>query len=243
MIRLHNVSKTYAKADVKAVDDLSLEINDGEIFGFLGPNGAGKSTTIKIITGILTADSGTVELNGCNIADDPIAAKMQIGYVPDNHDTYDALKGIEYLKFIGTMYGVGGDKLKQRIDEYAQMFELTDVLSNAIGSYSHGMKQKLSVIAALVHDPKVWVLDEPLTGLDPQSAYRLKQLMRQQADRGNTVFFSSHVIDVVEKVCDRIAIINKGKLVAVNTLDNIRNDPNVSLESLFLTVTADGESK
>ncbi len=243
MIRLYNVSKTYAKANAKAVDDLTLEINSGEIFGFLGPNGAGKSTTIKMLTGILTPDSGTIEIDGINIAENPLRAKALIGFVPDNHEMYETLKGTEYLKFIGTMYGVTGDTLKSRIDKYADMFEMTDALPNLIGSYSHGMKQKLSVIAALVHDPKVWVLDEPLTGLDPQSAFQLKQMMRKFADEGNTVFFSSHVIDVVEKVCDRIAIINRGKLVAVDTLENIRSDNKVSLESLFLTITSDGESK
>ncbi len=241
MIRLYNVSKTYAKASQKAVDGLTLEIKDGEIFGFLGPNGAGKSTTIKMITGILTPDSGTIEINGVNLAENPIAAKSLVGFVPDNHEVYETLKGVEYLNFIGAMYGVPSAALKEKIDEYASLFEMKNALSDMIGSYSHGMKQKLSVIAALVHEPKVWILDEPLTGLDPQSAFQLKRLMRAQADKGNTVFFSSHVIDVVEKVCDRIGIINHGKLVAVDTLDNIRADGKVSLESLFLTITADGE--
>ena len=239
MIRLYNVSKTYIKSPTKAVDDLSLEIRPGEIFGFLGPNGAGKSTTIKMITGILKPDSGTIEVDGINIADNPIAAKSLVGFVPDNHETYDTLKGIEYLNFIGVMYGMNNALLKAKIDEYANLFGLTDDLPKMISSYSHGMKQKLSVIAALIHEPKVWILDEPLTGLDPQSTYQLKQLMRKFADMGNTVFFSSHVIEVVEKVCDRIGIINHGKLVAVDTLDNIRANDKVSLESLFLTMTAD----
>lgn len=243
MIRLNHVSKTYAKSKTKAVDDLTLEIKSGEIFGFLGPNGAGKSTTIKMITGILAPSNGTIEIDGVNIAENPIQAKSIIGFVPDNHETYETLKGIEYLNFIGTMYGVDSATLKSKINEYAAMFDLTSALPNMISSYSHGMKQKLMVIAALIHEPKVWILDEPLTGLDPQSAFALKQLMRKYADMGNTVFFSSHVIDVVEKVCDRIAIINHGKLVAVDTLDNIRADSNVSLESLFLTITADGATK
>ncbi len=243
MIRLSNVSKTYAKSQKKAVDGLSLEIKDGEIFGFLGPNGAGKSTTIKMITGILSPDEGTIEVDGVNLAENPIAAKSRIGFVPDNHETYETLKGIEYLNFIGTMYGVETGALKARISEYAEMFQLSDALPNMISSYSHGMKQKLMVIAALIHDPKVWILDEPLTGLDPQSAFQLKQLMRKHAEQGNTVFFSSHVIDVVEKVCDRIGIINHGQLVAVDTLDNIRKDESVSLESLFLTITADETAK
>lgn len=240
MIRFNNVSKTYAKSEVKAVNDLSLIVNDGEIFGFLGPNGAGKSTTIKIMTGILTADYGTVEINGVNLTENPIAAKTQIGFVPDNHETFDTLKGIEYLNFIGVMYGVPSDVLEQRIEHYSRVFEMTEAVPNLISGYSHGMKQKLMLIASLIHQPKVWVLDEPLTGLDPQAAYQLKRLMREHADAGNTVFFSSHVIDVVEKVCDRIAIINHGRLVAVDTLDNIRANPTLSLEDIFLTVTADG---
>ena len=242
MIRLHNVSKTYAKSQTKAVEDLSLEIKAGEIFGFLGPNGAGKSTTIKMITGILSPDRGTIEIDGINIAENPIAAKSIVGFVPDNHETYETLKGVEYLNFIGTMYGLDSATIKAKMDEYATMFNMQDVLHKIISTYSHGMKQKLMVIAALMHEPKVWILDEPLTGLDPQSAYQLKQLMRKQADMGKTVFFSSHVIDVVEKVCDRIAIINHGKLVAVDTLANIRADNKLSLESLFLTITADGST-
>ena len=243
MIRLYDVSKSYAKSQTLAVDSLSLEINDGEIFGFLGPNGAGKSTTIKMITGILTPTSGTIEVDGVNIADNPLKAKSSIGFVPDNHEVYETLKGNEYLNFIGAMYGVDAATLKARVEEYAHMFSMTDALPNMISSYSHGMKQKLLIIAALIHDPKVWVLDEPMTGLDPQSAFQLKQLMRKHADNGNTVFFSSHVIDVVEKVCDRIAIINHGKLVAVDTLENIRAHNKESLESMFLTITSDGEQQ
>ena len=239
MIRLYNVSKSYAKSQTMAVDSLSLEIKDGEIFGFLGPNGAGKSTTIKMITGILSPTSGTIEVDGINIADNPLQAKSRIGFVPDNHEIYETLKGQEYLNFIGTMYGVNGATLKSRVEEYAQLFSMTDALPKTISSYSHGMKQKLLIIAALIHEPKVWVLDEPMTGLDPQSAFQLKQLMRKYADNGNTVFFSSHVIDVVEKVCDRIAIINHGRLVAVDTLDNIRAHNQESLESMFLTITSE----
>lgn len=238
MIRLTNVSKSYAKSAVKAVDDISLDINDGEIFGFLGPNGAGKSTTIKMLTGILRPDGGTIEVGGIDIARDSIAAKNIIGFVPDNHELYDTLKGTEYLSFVGEMYGVSNKLLVERTEKYADMFKMTNELGNYIGSYSHGMKQKLMIIAALVHEPKVWILDEPLTGLDPQSAYQLKTAMRAHADEGNTVFFSSHVIDVVEKVCDRIAIIDKGRIVAVDTLDNIRRNPDTSLEEIFLSATA-----
>lgn len=238
MIRLTNVSKSYAKSAVKAVDDISLDINDGEIFGFLGPNGAGKSTTIKMLTGILRPDGGTIEVGGIDIARDSIAAKNIIGFVPDNHELYDTLRGTEYLSFVGEMYGVSNKLLVERTEKYADMFKMTNELGNYIGSYSHGMKQKLMIIAALVHEPKVWILDEPLTGLDPQSAYQLKTAMRAHADEGNTVFFSSHVIDVVEKVCDRIAIIDKGRIVAVDTLDNIRRNPDTSLEEIFLSATA-----
>ncbi|MCH5151296.1 MAG: ABC transporter ATP-binding protein [Clostridiales bacterium] len=242
MIKLYNVSKSYGNSQVKAVDDLTLEVKPGEIFGFIGPNGAGKSTTIKMITGILTPDEGVIEIDGINLEQNPLAAKSLVGFVPDNHETYETLKGIEYLNFIGSMYGVSSKVLKEKINEYVTLFGLKDVLHNMISSYSHGMKQKLMVVAALIHEPKVWILDEPMTGLDPSSAFQLKQLMRRHADNGNTVFFSSHVIDVVEKVCDRIGIINHGKLVEVDTLDNIRADKNVSLESLFLTITADPTS-
>ena len=237
MIRLTHVSKTYAKSDVKAVDNISLEINDGEIFGFLGPNGAGKSTTIKMITGILAPTEGAIEVNGINIADNPLHAKQEIGFVPDNHETYETLKGVEYINFIGVMYGVKPADIAERMQKYAEMFAMTEALPNLISSYSHGMKQKLMIIAALIHQPKVWILDEPMTGLDPQSAFQLKQLMREHAAQGNTVFFSSHVIDVVEKLCDRIAIINHGQIVAVDTLDSIRANPDLSLEEIFLTVT------
>ena len=243
MIRLYNVSKQYGKSQNLAVDNLSLEIKEGEIFGFLGPNGAGKSTTIKMITGILTPTSGTIEVDGINIAENPLKAKSRIGFVPDNHEIYETLKGTEYLNFIGTMYGVDGNTLKSRVEEYAHMFSMTEALPKMISSYSHGMKQKLLIIAALIHEPKVWVLDEPMTGLDPQSAFQLKQLMRKYADNGNTVFFSSHVIDVVEKVCDRIGIINHGKLVAVDTLESIRANNKESLEKMFLTITSEDSAQ
>lgn len=236
MISINGVSKTYGN-DKKAVDNLSLEVKDGEIFGFLGPNGAGKSTTIKMLTGILKADCGTITIDGIDISKEPIKAKSVIGYVPDNHETYETLTGYEYLHFLGVVYSVPEDVLQQRIDYYADMFKMKEALSDYISSYSHGMKQKVMVIGAMIHQPRVWILDEPLTGLDPQSAHDLKKLMRQHADQGNTVFFSSHIIDVVEKVCDRIAIINHGKLVAVDTLDALRSSGEASLEQLFLDLT------
>lgn len=235
MISIQGVSKSYGEH--KAVDNLTLEVKSGEIFGFLGPNGAGKSTTIKMLTGILNADSGNILIDGVNIAEQPVMAKSLIGYVPDNHETYDTLTGYEYLHFLGVVYSVPKDVLQDRIKYYSEMFKMTDALSDNISSYSHGMKQKIMVIGAMIHQPKVWILDEPLTGLDPQSAHDLKKLMREHADNGNTVFFSSHIIDVVEKVCDRIAIINHGKLLAVDTLDAIRANSDVSLEEIFLTMT------
>lgn len=237
MLNINYVSKTYSNSGTKAVEDLCLEVTRGEIFGFLGPNGAGKSTTIKMITGILSPDCGTVTIGGINANDEPIRAKAKIGYVPDNHETYDTLKGIEYLNFMATMYGLDIKSAKATIDELAEMFDMTDSLGNRISSYSHGMKQKIMIIASLLHDPDLWILDEPMTGLDPKSAFNIKKIMRQRADSGKTVFFSSHVIDVVEKVCDRIAIINNGKIVTVDTLDNIRASDKVSLEDIFLSMT------
>ncbi len=239
MLNINYVSKTYSNSDTKAVEDLCLDVAGGEIFGFLGPNGAGKSTTIKMITGILRPDCGTVTIGGINTSDEPTRAKAKVGYVPDNHETYDTLKGTEYLNFMATMYGVDIKSAKATIDELAEMFDMTDSLGNLISSYSHGMKQKIMIIASLLHDPDLWILDEPMTGLDPKSAFNIKKLMRDRADSGKTVFFSSHVIDVVEKVCDRIAIINHGKLVVVDTLDNIRASDKVSLEDIFLSMTTD----
>lgn len=234
MLSIQNVSKVYSKGAVKAVDDISLEVKDGEIFGFLGPNGAGKSTTIKMIVGILTIDSGKITVNGIDVAAESIKAKQCIGYVSDNHETFDKLTGAEYLNFIGEMYNVPATLLDERIERYLTLFEMQSAKNNIIKTYSHGMRQKIVLIASLLHEPKLLVLDEPLTGLDPQSAYQLKQLMREYTQKGNTVFFSSHVIEVVEKLCDRIAIIKHGKIIAVDTLDNIRSDSSLSLEDIFL---------
>jgi ABC-type multidrug transport system, ATPase component len=199
MLEFLNVSKKYATSNVFAVDSLNMKVNDGEIFGFLGPNGAGKSTTIKMATGILNVEQGDILINGKSIKTDAIEAKKEMGYVSDNHTVYDKLSGYEYLSFIGSVFGVDSNTVKERTEKYAQMFQLESAMKDQILSYSHGMKQKISVMAALIHNPKLWILDEPLTGLDPQSVYELKQLMRKHADEGNTVFFSSHVIDVVRK--------------------------------------------
>lgn len=242
MLTIDNLTKKYLKSDVKAVDGLSLEIENGEIFGFLGPNGAGKSTTIKCLTGILPFSEGDIMLDGVSLLKNPIEVKMNIGYVPDTHDFYERLTGAEYINFMANVYGVNENDRKNRFDKYVSMFRLSDAINDYIKSYSHGMRQKISIIGALIHNPKLWVLDEPLTGLDPQSAFDLKELMKQHCAEGNSVFFSSHVLEVVEKICDRVAIINKGKLVTVcdiNELKEKRED--LSLEELFLSLT--GESQ
>ncbi|MEG1527990.1 MAG: ABC transporter ATP-binding protein [Clostridia bacterium] len=236
MLKIENVSKAYAGSKIKAVDDLTLEIKEGEIFGFLGPNGAGKSTTIKMIVGILKLDQGKITLSGQDVTNS-VKARLNIGYVADTHDTFDKLTGQEYINFMGEMYEVPQDEINKRSSRFIEMFNLGDSINSQIKTYSHGMKQKILVIGALLHNPKLWILDEPLTGLDPQSAYELKQLMREHVKNGNTVFFSSHVIEVVEKLCDRIAIINHGKLVTVDTLDNILTASNATLEETFLRLT------
>ena len=236
MISIKNVTKEYVEG-VKAVDNLNLEIKDGEIFGFIGPNGAGKSTTIKMITGITDFEQGEITINGISILDD-IKAKLQFGYVSDSPDMFLKLKGIEYLNFLGDIYNIDKDTRKKKIVELADKFELTSALGDQIQSYSHGMRQKIMVIGALLHDPRVWILDEPLTGLDPKSSFILKEMMKEHASKGNSVFFSTHVLEVAEKLCDRIGIINKGKLVFEGTMDMVKeNYPGLSLEEIFLEIT------
>ena len=235
MIRLYNVCKSYAKSATLAVDNLSLEIKDGEIFGFLGPNGAGKSTTIKMITGILAPTSGTIEVDGINVAENPIAAKSRIGFVPDNHETYETLKGTEYLNFIGTMYGVDAATLKARVEEYAKLFSMTEALPQTISSYSHGMKQKLLIIAALIHEPKVWVLDEPMTGLDPRTMKAVREFMKEYVAEGNCIVFSSHALDAVAHVCDRVVLIRKGQQLSdLNIKQMMAENPNFDFEQYVL---------
>lgn len=241
MIQINNLTKTYG--DFKAVDNISLTVPSGKIVGFLGPNGAGKTTSIKMITGVLSADSGDITVNGINIVTDPIEAKKQIGYIPDNNDVFLRLKGIEYINFIADIYNVDSDVRKERIKRYSELFEMENNLNDKIMSYSHGMRQKIASIAVLVTDPQVWILDEPMTGLDPNSFAKLKKIMRERADNGKTVFFSTHVLDVAEKICDEVAIIKGGKLRFYGTLaelrENLGNDG--SLEELFLELTdADG---
>ena len=238
MIELINVSKSYGNG-VKAVDALNLSIPDGEIIGFLGPNGAGKTTTIRMITGILNADEGVIKINNVSIKDNPIEAKRQFGFVPDSPDMFLRLKGIEYLNFMADIYNVSSEDRKARIEDMAKRFELSDVLVSPIQSYSHGMRQKIVLMGALVHNPPVWILDEPLTGLDPKSSYTLKEMMREHVQGGNTVFFSTHVLEVAEKLCDKVAIINKGKILFYGTMDEIRDHfkANESLEKMFLEMT------
>ena len=238
MIKLENVSKAY-KGHEKVIKDLNLEIKDGEIFGFLGPNGAGKTTTIKMMTGILDLDEGEIYIDGISIKKEPTKAKKNIGLVPDDPDIFLKLKGIEYLNFIANIYDVPKEEKLDRIKKLAKEFEMEEVLNDKIQSYSHGMRQKIVIIGVLLHNPKNWILDEPITGLDPKSSYDLKNLMREHAKQGNTVFFSTHILEVAEKLCDRIGIIDKGNLIFVGTLEDMRNElkQNASLEDLFMEIT------
>lgn len=239
MIEICGVSKSYNRGQVKAVDDVSLTVQDGEIFGFLGPNGAGKTTLIKMITGILNADRGSIKINGRDIKDSPLEAKMQFGFVPDDPNIFSRLTGIEYLNFMADVYQVSSEIRVERIQKLLERFEMSTAAADLIQSYSHGMKQKIVVIGALLHNPPVWILDEPMTGLDPRSSYDLKEMMRKHADAGKTVFFSTHVLEVAEKVCDRLAIINKGRVIFCGSLEEIRTHAreNRSLENLFLELT------
>ncbi len=238
MIDIRNISKSYNKGSVKAVDSLDLKVNKGEIFGFLGPNGAGKTTTIKMIIGLLNPDSGNILIDGTDISKDPITAKQKLGYVPDNPNLYDRLTGMEYLNFMADVYHVSAEERKERIEHYLKMFDLKDAAADLIKSYSHGMKQKTALTGALIHDPKLWILDEPMVGLDPKSAHLLKIQMREHCDKGNTVFFSTHVLEVAEKLCDRVGIIHKGRLIAIGTIDELKHGDNKdSLENIFLELT------
>lgn len=237
MIEIKNISKEYKK-NKKVINDINLEIKDGEIFGFLGPNGAGKTTTIKMITGILEIDEGDILIDGKSIKKEPIEAKKQMGLVPDNPDTFLKLKGIEYLNFMADIYEVSTQDRVKRIKELSKKFEINNVLNNKIESYSHGMRQKLIIIGVLLHNPKNWILDEPMTGLDPKSSFELKNMMREHANQKNTVFFSTHILDVAERLCDRIGIIDKGKLLFVGTYEDLKKElkENKSLEELFMEI-------
>ena len=242
MIEIKNVSKEYKKG-IKAIEKINLKINNGEIFGFLGPNGAGKTTTIKMMTGILDIDEGEILIDEKDIEKNPVEAKKRFGYVPDNPEIFLKLKGIEYLNFIADIYEISEEKRKEKIEELSKKFEINKVLNNKIESYSHGMKQKIIIIGALLHSPNNLIIDEPMTGLDPKSTYELKKIMRENADEGKAVFFSTHILDVAEKLCDKIGIINKGKLIFVGTIDEIKKEKkeNKSLEELFMEITKNDE--
>lgn len=238
MIKIENITKSYVKGK-KSVDNLNLEIRDGEIFGFLGPNGAGKTTTIKMITGILNPDEGDILIDGTSIQKSPLEAKEKFGFVPDSPDMFLRLKGIEYLNFLADIYEIPSDVRKERIESLSEKFEIKDALQSQIQTYSHGMRQKIVIVGVLLNNPKNWILDEPMTGLDPKSSFDLKEMMRKHCKEGNTVFFSTHVLEVAEKLCDRIGIINKGKLVFVGTYEEMKEQfkGKGTLEELFLEIT------
>lgn len=231
MLEIRNVSKTYKKSSVKAIDSISLVIEDGDIYGFVGPNGAGKSTTIKCVTGILKFEEGDILLDGVSIKDNPLALKQKMAYVPDNPDIYENLSGIDYINFICDVYGVEKNR-SEDIKRYSTLFGIEERLGDAIKNYSHGMKQKVVLIAAILHKPKLLVLDEPFVGLDPKAAFDLKEIMKELCANGTMIFFSSHVLEVVEKLCNKIAIIKDGKIISSGTIEEVKGD--TSLENVFL---------
>ena len=230
MLNIEHLTKTYGEK--KAVDDLSLHIRPGEIFGFIGHNGAGKSTTLKSAVGILQFDAGTITICGKNILAEPVACKRELAYIPDNPDLYEFMSGIKYLNFIADIFGIPAAERQEKIRRYADLFELTGDLAQPISAYSHGMKQKLAVISAWLHDPKLIVMDEPFVGLDPKASHILKGIMRDICDEGGAIFFSTHVLEVAEKLCDKIAIIRHGALVRSGTMEEVKGDD--SLEDVFL---------
>ena len=238
MLQIKGVTKVYGK-DKKAVDALSMTVNQGEIFGFIGPNGAGKTTTLKMITGIIAPTDGDIFVDGHSIKTDAVAAKKSFTFVPDHPEIYDAVKGIDYLNFIADMYEVSLNDRKERIQRYTKLFQIDDALLQTVNAYSHCMRQKLMICGALLPKPKLFILDEPHVGLDPHSAKVLKDLMKEHCAEGGTVLFSSHVLEVVENLCDRVAIIHKGKLIGCGTIDEITNNTDVSLEDIFLEMTKD----
>lgn len=234
MLKIDSFSKTY-KGDKKAVNNLSLQVNAGEIFGFIGPNGAGKTTTIKALAGVLDFEQGEIYIDGFSVKEKPLECKKAMAYIPDNPDLYEYLTGVAYLNFIGDIFRIDWDEREKRIIHFADRFELTKDLGNLISSYSHGMKQKLAIISALIHSPKLLVLDEPFVGLDPKASFVFKTIMREICDTGGAVFFSTHVLDVAEKLCDRVAIIRNGELIACGNTAEVRGDH--SLEEIFLELT------
>ncbi len=230
MLQIQHLTKVYG--DKKAVDDLNLHIHPGEIYGFIGHNGAGKTTTLKAVAGILRFDEGEIFIDGKSIQKQPIACKKEMAYIPDNPDLYDFMSGIRYLNFIADVFGVSAEDRRERIHRYADLFELTSDLAQPIAAYSHGMKQKLALIAAWIHQPKLVLMDEPFVGLDPKASHLLKGMMRELCDNGGAIFFSTHVLEVAEKLCDKIAIIKGGKLIRSGTMEEVKGDD--SLEEVFL---------
>lgn len=243
MLEIVGLTKRYKNSNFYSVKNLNLTLNEGEIFGFLGKNGAGKSTTIKCLTGILPFDEGTIKVCGYDIQKNPIEAKLNIGYVPDNHAVYENLTGREYVNYMGNIYRVPKDIIEERIEKFANLFSMSHAIDNQIRSYSHGMKQKICIIAALIHNPKFWVLDEPLMGLDPQSTFEIREYMKEHKRQGNCVFFSSHNIDMVEKLCDRVAIMNRGQLMEIIDVKKFMAESSVPLETYFLNMTKDSKAK
>ena len=230
MLNIKNLTKSYGGK--KAVDDLTLHIMPGEIYGFIGHNGAGKTTTLKCAVGILRFDSGELEIGGVSVKTDPTACKRMLAYIPDNPDLYDFMTGIKFLNFVADIYGVSANDRTERIRKYGDVFELTGDLAQPISAYSHGMKQKLAIIAAWLHDPRLIIMDEPFVGLDPKAAHVLKQMMREVCDNGGAIFFSTHVLEVAEKLCDKVAIIKNGRLIRSGTMEEVKGDE--SLEDVFL---------
>ncbi len=235
MLNISHLTKTYGEK--KAVDDLSLRIAPGEIYGFIGHNGAGKTTTIKSVVGILQFDEGEITIDGVSMKDDPIACKKKIAYIPDNPDLYDFMSGIKYLNFVADIFGVSAADRQERIKKYADMFELTGDLAQPISAYSHGMKQKLAIISAWIHEPKLIIMDEPFVGLDPKASFLLKEMMHEVCEKGGAIFFSTHILEVAEKLCDKVAIIKCGKLIRSGTMEEVKGDD--SLEEVFLELEGD----
>ena len=238
MLRIEHLTKTYGEK--KAVDDLSIHILPGEIYGFIGHNGAGKTTTIKACCGILGFDAGEILVDGVSVRENPLECKRRLAYIPDNPDLYEFLSGIKYLNFIADVFGVTQADREARIKKYAGTFDLTGDLAQPISSYSHGMKQKLAVISALLHEPKLIIMDEPFVGLDPTAAYQLKSIMREHCQRGGAIFFSTHVLEVAEKLCDKVAIIKNGRLITSGTMEEVRGDQ--SLEDVFLELEGEAHA-
>lgn len=236
MLKITNLTKSFGEK--KAVDNLTLEIKPGEIFGFIGHNGAGKTTTLKAVVGIHQFEQGQIRVEGRSIAEEPLLCKRQLAYIPDNPDLYDFMTGIKYLNFIADIYGLGQERY-EKIEKYAKAFEIYEDLNKAISEYSHGMRQKLAIISAWIHEPKLIIMDEPFVGLDPKASHLLKGMMREFCDQGGAIFFSTHVLEVAEKLCDKVAIIKSGKLIKVGTMEEVKGDE--SLENVFLELEDEGE--